>query len=90
MYTGGGSFELMHPGNAACGIPDAGDTIVLIGGLDNNYVTRWVDGKIIINHHNHHLVNNNSDDDCGDYDGCHWPSDKGSQSEVKCKMSLAS
>ena len=80
----------MHPGNAACGIPDAGDTIVSIGGYGHNYVTRWVDGKIIINHHNHHLVNNNSDDDCGDYDGCHWPSDKGSQSEVKCKMSLAS
>ena len=52
IYTGGGSFDLEHSGAIACGIPEAGDTIVLIGGGFNlpthNYVTRSVDGKIII------------------------------------------
>ena len=53
IYTGGGSFELKHSGGGACGIPEAGDTIVLTGGGNHNagahnYVTRWVDGKIII------------------------------------------
>ena len=51
IYTGGGSFELKHSGAYACGIPDRGDnSIVLIGGLypGHNYVTRWVDVKIII------------------------------------------
>ena len=44
IYTGGGSFDLEHRGADACGIPEAGDTIVLIGGGFNlpthNYVTR--------------------------------------------------
>ena len=41
-------FELRHPADGACGIPDAQDsTIVLIGGENHKYVTRWVDGKII-------------------------------------------
>ena len=70
IYTGGGSFELKHSGDHACGIPDGGDTIVLTGGHPaHNVVTRWVDGKIIIiNHHHdhypyhHHHVNNDSDD----------------------------
>ena len=49
IYTGGGSFDLEHSGAIACGIPEAGDTIVLTGGWPaHNYVTRWVDGKIII------------------------------------------
>ena len=53
IYTGGGSFDLEHHGYDACGIPEAGDTIVLIGGgysggNGHNFVTRWVDGKIII------------------------------------------
>ena len=48
LNTGGGSFELKHSGWGACGIPEAGDTMVLTGGY---YVTRWVEG------------NNNSDDD---------------------------
>ena len=57
LNTGGGSFELKHNGEAACGIPEAGDTMVLTGGRPaHNYVTRWVDGKIII-------MCNDSDDD---------------------------
>ena len=54
INTGGGSFELKHSGEDACGIPEAGDTMVLTGGYNKNeysahkYVTRWVDGKIII------------------------------------------
>ena len=51
IFTGGGSFELKRSGYAACGIPEGGDnSIVLTGGGDDvhNYVTRWVDGKIII------------------------------------------
>ena len=49
IFTGGGSFELKHSGWDACGIPEAGDTMVLTGGYPaHNYVTRWVDGKIII------------------------------------------
>ena len=51
IYTGGGSFDLRHSGEFACGIPDVGDnSIVLIGGYRpaHTYVTRWVDGKIII------------------------------------------
>ena len=40
----GGTFELRHSGNEACGIPDE-DTIVMTGGLSlhdyvHNYVTR--------------------------------------------------
>jgi len=38
---GGGSFDLSHIGDGACGIPDAGDTIVLTGGWKHNYVTRY-------------------------------------------------
>ena len=60
INTGGGSFELEHPGENACGIPEAGDTMVLTGGGLNpahKYVTRWVDGKIII------IMCNDSDDD---------------------------
>merc|ERR1712192_124773 len=37
----GGSFDLSHIGDGACGIPDAGDTIVLTGGWKHNYVTRY-------------------------------------------------
>ena len=50
IFTGGGSFELKRSGYRACGIPDGGDnSIVLIGGYPaHNYVTRWVDAKIII------------------------------------------
>ena len=63
IYTGGGSFDLKRSAYAgsisaafkiaACGIPDGGDnSIVLIGGgnyyITHNYVTRWVDAKIII------------------------------------------
>ena len=51
IYTGGGSFDLKRSTFAACGIPDGGDnSIVLIGGYRpaHTYVTRWVDGKIII------------------------------------------
>ena len=49
IYTGG-SFDLVHRGDRACGIPDGGDTFVLTGGgyPADKYVTRWVDGKIII------------------------------------------
>ena len=58
INTGGGSFELKHSGWHACGIPEAGDTMVLTGGRPaHNYVTRWVDGKIII------IMCNDSDDD---------------------------
>jgi len=38
---GGGGFDLSHNRNDACGIPDAGDTIVLTGGRGQNYVTRY-------------------------------------------------
>ena len=52
IYAGGGSFDLEHSVLDACGIPEAGDTMVLTGGGSpgdgHNYVTRWVDGKIII------------------------------------------
>ena len=41
----GGGFDLRHSGDQACGIPDAGDTIVLTGGVGHKYVTRWVGGK---------------------------------------------
>ena len=59
INTGGGSFELKHSGWHACGIPEAGDTMVLTGGYPaHKYVTRWVDGKIIII-----IMCNNSDDD---------------------------
>jgi len=37
----GGSFDLRHSGDWSCGIPDAGDTIVLTGGEIHNYVTRY-------------------------------------------------
>ena len=59
IYTGGGSsFDLVHSGAYACGIPDGGDTIVLTGGYpDHKYVTRWV------YHHHHHHKNNDNDDD---------------------------
>ena len=46
FFTGRDSFDLSHSGDEACGIPDAGDTIVLTGGVCHNYVTRWVGGKI--------------------------------------------
>ena len=46
FFTGGGGFDLSHRGDRACGIPDAGDTIVLTGGVWHNFVTRWVGGKI--------------------------------------------
>ena len=63
IYTGGikvagGSFDLKHSGQGACGIPEAGDTMVLTGGYNHKYVTRWVDGKIIII-----IMCNDSDDD---------------------------
>ena len=59
LNTGGGSFELKHSGWDACGIPEAGDTMVLTGGYPaHKYVTRWVDGKIIII-----IMCNDSDDD---------------------------
>merc|ERR1711971_1495553 len=38
---GGGGFDLSHSGARSCGIPDAGDTIVLTGGIGHNYVTRY-------------------------------------------------
>jgi len=38
---GGGGFDLSHNGSYTCGIPDAGDTIVLTGGGGHNYVTRY-------------------------------------------------
>jgi len=38
---GGSGFDLRHRGYLACGIPDAGDTIVLTGGFRHNYVTRY-------------------------------------------------
>merc|ERR1711971_1034259 len=37
---GGGTFALEHPGSGACGIPNE-DTIVMIGGYDHAYVTRY-------------------------------------------------
>ena len=42
FFTGSGGFDLSHSGELACGIPDAGDTIVLTGGVGHNFVTRWV------------------------------------------------
>ena len=41
FVAGGGTFELRHSGNRACGIPEE-DTIVMTGGILNNHVTRWV------------------------------------------------
>jgi len=38
---GGGGFDLSHSGDQACGIPEAGDTFVLTGGVNHNYVTRY-------------------------------------------------
>ena len=50
FFTDGGGFDLSHSGYLACGIPDAGDTIILtgggFGGQRHKYVTRWVGGKI--------------------------------------------
>ena len=50
FLTDGGGFDISHPGDYTCGIPDARDTIVLTGGRvegrGHNYVTRWVGGKI--------------------------------------------
>ena len=46
FFTGGGGFDLRHSLYLSCGIPEAGDTIVLTGGYGHNYVTRWVGGKI--------------------------------------------
>jgi len=40
IVPGGGTFELRHSGNLACGIPDE-DTIVMTGGFLHNYVTRY-------------------------------------------------
>ena len=34
-------FALEHVGDGACGIPD-GDTIIMTGGVGQNYVTRLV------------------------------------------------
>ena len=39
FVAGGGTFDLRHSGNRACGIPD-GDTIVMTGGYLHDYVTR--------------------------------------------------
>ena len=39
VSPGGATFALEHSGDLTCGIPD-GETIVLIGGLLHNYVTR--------------------------------------------------
>ena len=39
IFPGGATFSLEHSGDLTCGIPD-GETIVLIGGLLHNYVTR--------------------------------------------------
>ena len=45
FIAGGGTFELRHSGQFACGIPEE-DTIVMTGGIDewpnsHDYVTRW-------------------------------------------------
>jgi len=48
IVPGGGTFELRHSGDLACGIPD-GDTIVMTGGAghNHNHVTRYnVDGFV--------------------------------------------
>ena len=44
FIAGGGTFELRHSGQFACGIPEE-DTIVMTGGIDewpnsHDYVTR--------------------------------------------------
>ena len=39
FVAGGGTFELRHSGDMACGIPDE-DTIVMTGGYKHDYVTR--------------------------------------------------
>ena len=39
FVAGGGTFELRHSGDRACGIPDE-DTIVMTGGQNSNHVTR--------------------------------------------------
>jgi len=41
MVPGERSFNLSHSGYLSCGIPDAGDTIVLTGGYSHKYVTRY-------------------------------------------------
>ena len=41
FVAGGGTFDLRHSGNSACGIPDK-DTIVMTGGNFRNYVTGGV------------------------------------------------
>ena len=48
IIAGGRTFELRHNGQYACGIPDE-DTIVMTGGWNHNYVTRWPPP-----HHHHH------------------------------------
>ena len=50
FITGGRGFALKHDGWAGCGIPDAGDTIVLTGGDGHNFVTRWVDQNLFISY----------------------------------------
>ena len=50
FIAGGGGFALKHDGWAGCGIPDAGDTIVLTGGDGHNFVTRWVDQILFISY----------------------------------------
>ena len=39
FVAGGGTFELRHSGDLACGIPDK-DTFVMTGGFRHNHVTR--------------------------------------------------
>ena len=39
FVAGGGTFALRHSGHYACGIPH-GDTIVMVGGVRHNHVTR--------------------------------------------------
>ena len=45
IFPGGETFSLEHSGDLTCGIPD-GETIVMIGGYDHNYVTRSLDDNI--------------------------------------------
>ena len=41
FVAGGGTFDLRHSGDMACGIPDE-DTIVMTGGRSHDHVTRWL------------------------------------------------
>ena len=63
--SGGSTFGLVHDVTDACGIPD-GETFVLTGGYQHDYVTRWEDSfckwcwtiilQIMVN--NHHQKDN--------------------------------